>query len=136
MTYASTNPRIEEAHLQMVRNLAKPGEEIIKSLTPEKAHLLHMAVGAIGEAGETLDIVKKLVIYNKPMTPEMRKKLVEELGDKEFYLRGIYDVTGISREEVLLANMAKLNVRYAEGTYSDAAAQNRADKDGAQFDPA
>lgn len=117
-----------QQHADLVLALAKPGQDIIDSLTPDKAHILHMAVGVSGEAGELLDAVKKLVIYNKPMTKEARENLVEELGDLEFYMQGLRERTGISREETLEHNLQKLAVRYEKMTYSDAAAQERADK--------
>ena len=39
----------------MVASLAKPGEAILTGLTPDRCHLLHMAVGVSGEAGELMD---------------------------------------------------------------------------------
>lgn len=112
-------------YAQMVRDLAKPGAEIAAYLSPSNAHLLHMAVGVSGEAGELLDAVKKAAIYNKALD---RANVIEELGDLEFYMQGLRDELGISREEVLTANVAKLSKRYAAGKYSDKAAQTRADK--------
>jgi NTP pyrophosphatase (non-canonical NTP hydrolase) len=111
-------------HNEMVAALVKSGDAIIASLTPEKAHVLHMAVGISGEAGELLDAVKKHVIYNKEID---RENVVEELGDLEFYMEGLRQGFNITREETIIANIAKLGVRYAKG-YSDAAAQERADK--------
>lgn len=108
----------------MVRALVKPGAAIVDSLTPENAHLAHMGMGISGEAGELLDAIKKAVIYNKPLD---RVNVVEELGDLEFYMQGLRDALGITREEVLEANIAKLGKRYGE-SYSDKAAQERADK--------
>lgn len=112
-------------HAKMVEALAKDGHDILISLTPDKCHTLHMAVGVSGEAGELLDAVKKHVIYCKPVD---RAHIVEEMGDIEFYLEGLRQGLGITREEVLAANIAKLSVRYAAGSYSDAQAQDRADK--------
>lgn len=109
---------------EMVAGLAKPGQDIIESLTPEKADLLHMAVGVSGEAGELLDAVKKHVIYNKPLDKENVK---EELGDIEFYLEKLRQNVGLTREECIKGNIEKLGKRYANG-YSDQAAQERADK--------
>jgi NTP pyrophosphatase (non-canonical NTP hydrolase) len=109
----------------MVRALAKPGKEILASLTPEKCHTLHMAVGVAGEAGELLDAVKKHVIYNKPLDIE---NVVEEVGDKLFYIVGLLDGLGLTIDQCLGANMAKLGIRYEAGSYSDTAAQTRADK--------
>lgn len=111
-------------HSEMVTTLVKSGDAIISSLTPEKAHVLHMAVGISGESGELLDAVKKHVIYNKPID---RENVIEELGDLEFYMEGLRQGFGISREETITANIEKLGVRYKDG-YSDNAAQVRADK--------
>jgi len=112
-------------YTEMVMTLAKPGEDIIESLTPQKAHLLHMAVGIAGEAGELLDAIKKHVVYNKPLD---YRNVIEELGDLEFYMEGLRAKLAILREETLVANIAKLEVRYKGLTYSDKAAQDRADK--------
>lgn len=112
-------------HSEMVSVLVKPGEDIIASLTPEKAHLWHMATGVAGEAGELLDAIKKHVIYNKPIDIE---NVIEELGDLEFYMEGIRQGLGITREQTIEQNIAKLSVRYHGLTYSDQKAQDRADK--------
>lgn len=109
----------------MVATLAKPGEDILASLTPLKCHLWHMASCIPGEAGELFDAVKKHVIYNKPMD---RLNVIEELGDLEFYMEGLRQGLGITREETLAANVTKLGERYKGLKYSDAAAQERADK--------
>jgi len=111
----------------MVKALAKPGEAIISQLTPDTAHNIHMAIGIAGEAGELLDAIKKQAIYNKPVD---RENVVEELGDLEFYMEGLRQRLGITREETLVANIAKLGKRYEGLKYSDQAAQVRADKQG------
>lgn len=111
-------------HLELVRALCKPAQEIINSLTPESAHALHMAVGISGEAGELLDAVKKYAIYVKPLD---RENVVEELGDLEFYMEGLRQGLGILRQETLDHNISKLFVRYGK-QYSNAAAIARADK--------
>lgn len=112
-------------HADMVRQLVKPGGDIIETLTPDKMNLLHMAVGVSGEAGELIDAVKKAVIYNKPLD---RENIVEELGDLEFYMEGIRQQLCISREETLEANVVKLGYRYKGHNYSDRQAIERADK--------
>jgi NTP pyrophosphatase (non-canonical NTP hydrolase) len=113
------------AHAEMVKGLAKSGLEICQEMDPNKAHMLHMIMGVSGEAGELLDAIKKAVIYNKPLDIE---NVIEELGDIEFYLEGLRQGLGIEREETLVANVKKLSVRYEAGSYSDTAAQTRADK--------
>jgi NTP pyrophosphatase (non-canonical NTP hydrolase) len=113
------------SHSTMVRNLAKSGETIAKEMTGNNAHLLHMAVGISGEAGELLDAVKKAVVYNKPLD---RENVIEELGDLEFYMEGLRQAVLVSREDVIKANMGKLSKRYVDFNYTDQAAQTRADK--------
>ena len=63
-----------------VRALAKPGQDIIKSLTPEKAHLWHMA-------GEVRGEFLELQIANANSDG---KNFLEEAGDMLFYLQGTY----------------------------------------------
>lgn len=110
---------------KMTRALAKDGEDIVKNLTPEQANLWHMATGVSGEAGELLDAIKKHVIYQKPLDVENVK---EELGDLLFYMSNLMQSVGLSFEEVLQHNVDKLSVRYSSGKYSNAQAQERADK--------
>ena len=108
-----------------VATLAKKGEVIVAELTAEDAHLLHMVVGVSGEAGELLDAVKKSVIYRKPLDLE---NVIEELGDLEFYMEGLRQGLGITRQETIDANVEKLSKRYEGLRYSDKSAQLRADK--------
>lgn len=113
----------------MVRALAKPGAAILETLTPDNMHLVHMAIGVAGEAGELLDAVKKSAVYNKQLD---RENVIEELGDLEFYMEGLRQGLEITREETLEANITKLlkgeKARYKLGMYTDKAAQDRADK--------
>ena len=114
-------------HSEMVAGLAKSGDTIAAEMTGPDAHLLHMAVGISGEAGELLDAIKKRVIYRKDLDLD---NVIEELGDLEFYLEGIRQGLCITRDECLAANIAKLSKRYEKLQYSDTAAQERADKKG------
>lgn len=109
----------------MVAGLKKPGSAIIETLTAERADLLHMTVGVAGEAGELLDAIKKTVIYNKEID---RENVIEELGDLEFYMEGVRQNLGITREETIAHNIAKLGVRYQQFQYTDSQAQGRRDK--------
>lgn len=112
-------------HADMVAALAKPGSQIAEELTGEDAHLMHMAIGISGESGELLDAIKKKVIYRKDLD---RVNVVEELGDLEFYMEGLRQGLGITREECLAANIEKLGTRYENFQYSNQKAQDRADK--------
>jgi NTP pyrophosphatase (non-canonical NTP hydrolase) len=109
----------------LVRRLAKPGAEILASLTPEKCDLWHHGTGVETEAGELLDAIKKVAIYGKEVD---RANVIEELGDLEFYMEGIRQNLDITREETIAANIAKLTARYPERIYRDKDAVARADK--------
>lgn len=112
-------------YADFVNRLCMDGQKIIDQMTPEKAHLLHMGVGVGGEAGELQDALKRFCLYNKDMD---RLNVIEELGDLKFFIRGIQNQTGITDEEIEMHNKTKLSIRYAGLVYTDAAAQQRADK--------
>ena len=116
-------------HPQLVQALCKPGEDIVSSLTPNEAHLLHMMMGIVGEAGELSEAVKKSTMYRKPLDIA---NVVEELGDLEFYMEGLRQGLGITREMCLEHNISKLSKRYSSGSFSNSQAQARADKGDAQ----
>ena len=111
-------------HTQLVRDLKKPAEQIANDITLTSLDLIHMIMGISGEAGELLDAIKKATIYNKPIDIP---NIIEELGDLEFYMEGLRQILGISRQDVLDKNIAKLRVRYGQ-KYSDKSAQDRVDK--------
>lgn len=87
---------------------------------------MHAILGIAGECGELVDAVKKNIIYNKELDVT---NVIEELGDMEFYMEQLRQRLNITREETLQANLDKLNKRYSKGSYSDAQAQARADKE-------
>jgi NTP pyrophosphatase (non-canonical NTP hydrolase) len=118
------NPRMNH-YSEMVKALVKPGEDIIKQLTPKQAHLWHMATLLAGEAGELLDAVKKHVVYGKPLDME---NVIEEMGDIEFGMEAMRQIIGMDRESILIANKAKLSKRYFSGKYTNEQAIERADK--------
>lgn len=98
-------------------------------LTPEKANLLHAAIGLVTEAGELLEAIHGHVFDDKPLDIE---NVVEELGDQEFYLEAMRQAASwpdfeIDRDLVIAKNIKKLQKRYAKG-YTDQAAKDRADK--------
>lgn len=70
---------------------------------------LHAAVGLADEAAEVLGVLKKHIFTDKPYD---RDALVKELGDVEFYLQALRNTTGITRDEVLNANVEKLEARH------------------------
>lgn len=116
---------VEQQHADMVNKVTKSGDDIVRSLSPLGAHWIHMALGVSGEAGELIDAIKKAAIYRRPLDLE---NVIEELGDLEFYMEGLRASMGITREETLKHNLAKLAKRYEGYQYTDQAAQERRDK--------
>jgi NTP pyrophosphatase (non-canonical NTP hydrolase) len=112
-------------HTDMVKGLAKDGEQIRQELKASDCHNIHMCMGLSGELGELIDAIKKSIFYRKPLD---RANAVEELGDIEFYLEGLRQGLGITREETIEGNISKLGTRYSGFNYSDDAATLRADK--------
>lgn len=81
-------------------------------------------------AGDILDLIKKVVMYRKPMPVD---KLTVLLLDQCWVLAAIASIIGFSEENIRDHNMDKLergaNARY-KGGYTDEAAQAREDKKG------
>jgi NTP pyrophosphatase (non-canonical NTP hydrolase) len=98
---------------------------LFKVMNPNVLNQLHAAVGISGEAGELLDAIKKVWVYNKPLD---RENVIEELGDLRFYIQAMMIYASITEQEVLQHNADKLAKRYIGLRYSDQAAQDRADK--------
>lgn len=120
-----TQQELIEQHTKLVQSLKKKDWQVMQELTPQKADLLHMAVGISGEAGELLDAIKKHAIYGKELDLD---NVIEELGDLEFYMRGIRSVLGVTRRITLMENIFKLQRRYPAGNYSNEDAIRREDK--------
>lgn len=80
------------------------------------------------EAANLLDAVKKETIYQKDTSDIIKASL----RVMRYNLTLVYEITSIHREEALEANLHKLlkgdKARYKSGTFSNKAAQERADK--------
>lgn len=123
---------LADRHTQLVRDLKKPGRDILVTLDSVDCELIHYAMGIAGEAGELLDSIKKSVIYRKDIDLD---NIVEELGDLEFFIEALRQALDISRAETLTHNIAKLSIRYPSGTYSNKHATERRDKQPATVFP-
>lgn len=87
----------------------------------------HLAI----QAGELFDVVKKHVCYNKPLTSDMVLKFRKHWVALRYLIQqGVEDMPDLSStlEELRQSNIKKLSKRYPGLQFTDAAAQNRADK--------
>lgn len=99
---------------------SKNYDALIESLgeTNESVNISRLLTGAIGqssEAGEYLDIVKKIVFQGKEFDATTKNKLISELGDCIFYFTQSLIALDVSLEEVIQANVNKLSERYPNG---------------------
>lgn len=98
---------------------------LFNQMANQSEALMHGAIGIAGEGGEVLDCVKKHWVYKQELN---RDNLVEEMGDCCFYLQALMNITGITYEEIINANVAKLSKRYPNLVYRDEDAALRRDK--------
>lgn len=87
-------------------------------------------------AGQILDIAKKAAIYAKPLTPEQVDACQVHLRQVMYVMERMLDdgygsedgEQNVTINDVVLENMAKLRKRYEGMKFTNAAAQDRADK--------
>jgi NTP pyrophosphatase (non-canonical NTP hydrolase) len=85
------------------------------TLNPElsgKDILINGVMGLCGESGEAIDIVKKWLAQGHELD---REKLAKELGDIAWYLEETAWALEIPLEDILRANIEKLQRRYPQG---------------------
>lgn len=90
-------------------------ELAMRTVNPDldkKDMLINSVMGLCGESGEAIDIVKKWFAHGHELDTEHFKK---ELGDIAWYLAEAATAVGVKLEDILEANIEKLNKRYPEG---------------------
>jgi NTP pyrophosphatase (non-canonical NTP hydrolase) len=81
------------------------------------------AMGLGGEAGETLEVIKKHLYHGRELDLEA---LEAELGDVLWYLSALASHLGLSLEDVARNNIEKLERRHPDG-FSEASSLARVD---------
>jgi NTP pyrophosphatase (non-canonical NTP hydrolase) len=74
--------------------------------------LLNSLMGLCGESGEAIDILKKHLSQGHPLD---EKHLEEELGGIAWYLSEAATALGMNLDDILRANIEKLQKRYPQG---------------------
>ena len=90
--------------------------------------LITAALGLSAEAGEFGDLVKKCLFQGKELNKENRELMIKELGDVMWYLSQGCMALGVTIDEVLWANIDKLEKRYPNG-FEVARSENRSKVD-------
>lgn len=87
--------------------------------------LITAALGMSAEAGEFVEVVKKILLQGKPYTEENIFHMKRELGDQCWYLAQACMALNTTFEEILQMNFEKLSARYPEGAFDVYKSENR-----------
>ena len=102
-------------------------QRAMASLNPElkgRDVLINSVMGLCGESGEAIDIVKKWLAQGLPLD---REHLAGELGDVAWYLAEAATALGMPLEDILRANLEKLERRYPDGFSTERSVGREAD---------
>lgn len=87
--------------------------------------IVHGVMGLNGEAGEAIDILKKVMYQGHEFDAN---HLAKELGDVAWYLAVTANAIGYSLEDIFKMNIEKLKARYPDG-FDTEKSTNRAEDD-------
>ena len=90
----------------------------------EQDVLINSVMGLCGESGEAIDIVKKWLAQGHLLD---REHLAGELGDVAWYLAEAATALGMPLEDILRANLEKLERRYPDGFSTERSVVREAD---------
>jgi NTP pyrophosphatase (non-canonical NTP hydrolase) len=100
-----------------------------RTMNPEQKHseaLTNFAMGLAGEAGETVDIVKKHVFHGHELD---KAKASKEIGDVLYYAAALATTLDLDLDVIALENVEKLRKRYPNGFNSADSILRRDTKD-------
>tara|TARA_B100000700_G_scaffold320460_1_gene417780 strand:+ start:123 stop:773 length:651 start_codon:yes stop_codon:yes gene_type:complete len=107
--------------------LARYGE--LKKQKCDIERLDTAASGLCSEAGEFMEIVKKLKFQGKPYNDAQKEHLTKELGDIIWYAAQASLALGVRLDEVIYINTLKLAARYPNQMFEVGYSENRAPGD-------
>jgi NTP pyrophosphatase (non-canonical NTP hydrolase) len=93
----------------LITDLMDYGPVIERLSNIHTVRLLHAAMGLCTEAGEFMDMLKKHILYGKPLD---EINLKEELGDKLWYTALALDELKSTFDQCMETNIEKLRARY------------------------
>lgn len=134
-----TNKIDSDKYIEFVKQVTSPASSDLETLIGRMreldeegvklTHLLTFALGAMGELGETVDLIKKCLFQNKKLDENIKEKLLLESGDILFYISQFCIAFGVNFEDIMQMNYEKLSARYPEGTFSVYRSENRKEGD-------
>lgn len=83
------------------------------AIYPTEYSIIYPALGLAGEAGETLDKIKKIIRDNNAdfSDEQKRNEIAKELGDVMWYVACLSKDLGVSLTDICQANIEKLQSR-------------------------
>ena len=91
--------------------------------------LMTAAFGISAEAGELVEIIKKMFLQGKPYNEENIIHMKKEAGDILWYMSQLCIALDTTFEELMEINYQKLSARYPEGTFDVHRSENRLESD-------
>jgi NTP pyrophosphatase (non-canonical NTP hydrolase) len=91
--------------------------------------LITACMGLAAEAGEFIEIPKKILFQGKPFTEENLFHMKRELGDVMWYWINACRALNLDPNEVIAENVNKLESRYPGGKFDAFYSENRQDGD-------
>lgn len=85
--------------------------------------------GLIAEAGEAMEILKKMKFQGKEYTDDVRFHLKREAGDAIFYWINFCIALGYHPDDIIAENVKKLEARYPSGHFDVFYSENRKEGD-------
>lgn len=117
------NQTLSSADYQKLASRTEPTNigAIIDRFDPRMVRLTHAADGLATEVGEFTDVIKRTLFYGKPMGQAEITNMKEELGDIMWYIALAANTLGFTMEEIMAANIRKLNRRFPDKFTEDQA---------------
>lgn len=91
--------------------------------------LMTACFGLAAEAGEFIEVPKKIIFQGKPLTDAEVFHMKRELGDVMWYWINACRALNIDPNEVIAENVRKLESRYPGGSFDAFYSENRKDGD-------
>ena len=91
--------------------------------------LMTGSIGLTAEAGELIEIVKKMLFQGKPLTEENLFHMKRELGDIMWYWINTCRALNLDPNDVIAENVKKLEARYPGGKFDVYQSENRKEGD-------
>jgi len=87
--------------------------------------LITAALGLSAEAGEFVELPKKIFFQGKPLTEDVLFHMKRELGDVIFYWMNACTALDLDPQAVIDENFNKLKSRYPDGEFKAEHSENR-----------